>query len=209
MGKGIRIRGFTDAHVRYYYQLQEDYRAGTISRDDYKALQQYVNVINRERPRDPVASEAATAAQAPTTKATATTTDAAAAPVAAKAKASGSATAASKRAAASSAATESAPPPPAGKRKSEPTKATDSTSARRTPSKASNPALIRLIVRLFDPVNASDMYTLLRFSRVNKAWRAPALQRLHATVPIFSPQSSGIGSFYEQLDLTRAMRAAA
>ena len=198
---GMGIRGFTDAHVRHYYQLQDEYRAGTISRDNYKALQQYVNVLNKERPRDSVVSEDATVAQAPTTKA-ATTTGAAAAPVATNAKASGARTAASKRAAASSAATKSVSPPPARKRKSEPTKTTSSTSVRRTSSNASDPALIPLIVRQFDPIDGSDLRDLLHLSRVNKAWRTPALQRLHAIVPIFSPESPSLGSLYELVNLT-------
>ena len=45
---GTGVAGFTDAHVRHYYQLQEEYRTGMISRDNYKALQQYVNVLNRK-----------------------------------------------------------------------------------------------------------------------------------------------------------------
>ncbi|GAA5956881.1 hypothetical protein JCM8115_003851 [Rhodotorula mucilaginosa] len=188
---------FTDAHVTHYYQLQDEYRARTISEHNLAALQTYVNVLHTERLRDPVAFEAATTARAPTRAVPDLVASAAAvAPVAANAKAPRSRTAASERA-----------PPPARKRKSESKSATSSTSGRRTPSKASDPALIRLIVRLFDPVDASDMYTLLRFSRISKAWRTPALQRLHATVPIFSPQSSGIGSLFEHYELTRAMRA--
>lgn len=165
-------------------------------------------MLNRERLRDPEAFEAATTGQAPTTKA-ATTTNAAAAPVAASAKASGSGIAASKRIA-KSAAAKSASPPPARKRKSEPTKATSSsTSARPTVSKASDPALISLIVRQFDPIKGSDLRDLLDLSRVNKAWRTPALQRLHATVAIFSPQSPSLGSLYELVNLTLTQSGAA
>ncbi|GAA5883649.1 hypothetical protein JCM3774_003077 [Rhodotorula dairenensis] len=45
---GTGVAGFSDAHVRHYYQLQDEYRSGMISRENYKALQQYVNVLNRK-----------------------------------------------------------------------------------------------------------------------------------------------------------------
>ncbi|GAA5988276.1 hypothetical protein JCM10908_002146 [Rhodotorula pacifica] len=50
---GTGVAGFTDAHVRHYFQLQDEYRAGLISRENYKALQQYVNVLNRKAQANP------------------------------------------------------------------------------------------------------------------------------------------------------------
>ncbi|BGP56091.1 DNA-dependent ATPase fun30 [Rhodotorula sphaerocarpa] len=42
------VAGFTDAHLRHYHQLQDEYRSGVISKENFKALQQYTTVLQRK-----------------------------------------------------------------------------------------------------------------------------------------------------------------
>ncbi|GAA5990367.1 hypothetical protein JCM10908_007336 [Rhodotorula pacifica] len=95
-------------------------------------------------------------------------------------------------------------PPPARKRKSDTHATTSAPSAHK--SSASDPALIRLVVQVFDPTNGDGFRTLLALSRVSKAWRPPALQCLHTVVPIFSPQSPALGSLFGIMDYMRQLK---
>ncbi|GAA5890666.1 hypothetical protein JCM6882_000617 [Rhodosporidiobolus microsporus] len=43
----VGAAGMTAAHVGHYYQLQEGYKRGQITQDEYRQLTQYINVLNK------------------------------------------------------------------------------------------------------------------------------------------------------------------